>query len=357
MSHAAEPVVDQIGHGSHEPHPTTADRGRSRALRHPFRRGHHRGPLGRRRDRPDLLLAVLIAGCLVVPATMAFVARGILREAAALDRERTEMHQLYGQARRAALVDGLTGLGNHRAFQDELAFQLEEAKWQGAPLALLIFDVDGLKAVNDGKGHVAGDRLLAAVGQIAAAIMRRGDRAYRVGGDEFAVDPPEFDVEIGLEVGRRMLTAALRGGDPSAPIEPFSLSVGVSAFPDPSSDTRSCTGTLTRPSTGASVTVGPPWSPSTPATMARPRSNGRKRNSPPMSRRSSPSAPCARSTSRSSRWRRGCPSASRASSRPTDGSAVRRRGLPLRRGRGGKPDGRARPALPGDRRRRCRRPA
>ena len=185
-----------------------------------------------------LLLAVLIAGCIVVPATMVFVARGILREAAALDRERTEMHQLYGQARRAALVDGLTGLGNHRAFQDELAFQLEEAKWQGAPLALLIFDVDGLKAVNDGKGHVAGDRLLAAVGQIAASIMRRGDRAYRVGGDEFAVILPNSDVEIGLEVGRRMLAAALRGGDPSAPIESFSLSVGVSAFPDPSSDTR-----------------------------------------------------------------------------------------------------------------------
>ena len=188
--------------------------------------------------RRTVAILILIVGSVVVPAFMAVVARGILREAASLDLERAEIYQLYGQARRAALVDGLTGLGNHRAFQDELAFQLEEAQWQGAPLALLIFDVDGLKAVNDGNGHDAGDRLLAAVGQITATIMRRGDRAFRVGGDEFAIILPNSDVAIGLEVGRRMLAAALRGGDPSAPIEPFSLSVGVSAYPDPSPETH-----------------------------------------------------------------------------------------------------------------------
>jgi diguanylate cyclase (GGDEF)-like protein len=188
--------------------------------------------------RRTVAVVILIVGSVLVPAFMAIVARRILHEAAQLDLERAEMHQLYGQARRAALVDGLTGLGNHRAFQDELAFQLEEAQWQGAPLALLVFDVDGLKAVNDGNGHAAGDRLLTAVGQITAAIMRRGDHAFRVGGDEFAVILPNSDIEIGLAVGRRMLTAALTGGDPSAPIEPFSLSIGVSAFPDPSPETR-----------------------------------------------------------------------------------------------------------------------
>jgi len=188
--------------------------------------------------RRTMAVVILIVGSILVPAFMAIVSRGILREAASLDLERAEMHQLYGQARRAALVDGLTGLGNHRAFQDELAFQLEEAQWQGTPLALLVFDVDGLKAVNDGDGHAAGDRLLAAVGQITAAILRRGDRAFRVGGDEFAVILPNSDVAIGLEVGRRMLTSALGGGDPSAPIEPFSLSIGVSAYPDPSTETH-----------------------------------------------------------------------------------------------------------------------
>ena len=188
--------------------------------------------------RQSVAIAILVAGGLTMPLYMALFARSILREASALELERAEMHQLYGQARRAALLDGLTGLGNHRAFQDELALQLEEARRHGAPLALLLFDVDGLKAVNDSRGHAAGDRLLAAVGQVAAAIMRRGDRAFRVGGDEFAVLLPSSDLEVGKAVGRRILAAALGGGDPSAPIEPFSLSVGVSAYPDPSTETH-----------------------------------------------------------------------------------------------------------------------
>jgi diguanylate cyclase (GGDEF)-like protein len=188
--------------------------------------------------RQLVAIAILAAGALTLPAFMAIVARGILREAAALELERSEMHHLYGQARRAALLDGLTGLGNHRAFQDEMALQLEEARRHGTPLALLVFDVDGLKAVNDSRGHAAGDRLLAAVGQVAAAIMRRGDRAFRVGGDEFAVLLPSSDLEVGLAVGRRILAAALGGGDPGAPIDPFSLSIGVSAFPDPSAETH-----------------------------------------------------------------------------------------------------------------------
>src|SRR5688572_1392830 len=71
--------------------------------------------------RATMAVVVLILGSIVVPVLMAIVARGILREAASLELERTEMQQLYGQARRAALLDGLTGLGNHRAFQDELS--------------------------------------------------------------------------------------------------------------------------------------------------------------------------------------------------------------------------------------------
>jgi diguanylate cyclase (GGDEF)-like protein len=187
--------------------------------------------------RRTVALVILVVGSVAVPAFMAVVARGVLREAASLDLERAEMHELYGQARRVALLDGLTGLGNHRAFQDELARQLDDAQRAGSSLALLLFDVDGLKAVNDGTGHDAGDRLLAAVGQIAASIMRRGDRAFRVGGDEFAVILPHSDIEVGMAVGRRILTAALSGGDPSDPIEPFSMSIGVSAFPKPTTET------------------------------------------------------------------------------------------------------------------------
>ncbi|HYX11346.1 MAG TPA: bifunctional diguanylate cyclase/phosphodiesterase, partial [Candidatus Acidoferrum sp.] len=72
----------------------------------------------------------------------------------------------------------------------------------------------------------------------ASASLRRHDRAFRVGGDEFAFLLPGADLQRGLEGARHILASALRGGDPAKPIEPFSLSIGVSAFPLPSSDAR-----------------------------------------------------------------------------------------------------------------------
>ena len=125
--------------------------------------------------------AVLIGAAFVVPVLMAWLARAILREVQALDTERQQFSELYGRARHDALVDGLTGLGNHRAFQDELARQIEIAKRQGMPVALMLVDVDNLKSVNDTQGHAGGDRLLEAVGRVTATILRRSDRAFRVG--------------------------------------------------------------------------------------------------------------------------------------------------------------------------------
>jgi diguanylate cyclase (GGDEF)-like protein len=169
---------------------------------------------------------------------MARLARSILHDVAALDDERGELSELYGLARHEALVDGLTGLGNHRAFQDELVRQLEVAKRQSAPVALLLIDVDDLKRVNDTHGHDRGDRLLEGVGRVIASVLRRSDRAFRVGGDEFAILLPQSDADTGLTVGRRILAAALSGGNVSHGVESFSLSIGVSAFPTPSHESH-----------------------------------------------------------------------------------------------------------------------
>jgi diguanylate cyclase (GGDEF)-like protein len=191
-------------------------------------------PDGPSRSAPAII--ALIAAGVLVPALMAWQARAIIRDTEALDGERRELSELYGRARLDSLVDGLTGLGNHRAFQDELARQLEIANRQGTPLSLLLVDVDDLKSVNDTKGHVGGDRLLVAVGRVAAIVLRRSDRAFRVGGDEFAILLPNSDVDMGLTVARRILASALGGGDPSNHVDPFSLSIGVSAFPAPSTE-------------------------------------------------------------------------------------------------------------------------
>jgi diguanylate cyclase (GGDEF)-like protein len=184
--------------------------------------------------RPGNAILVLLLAAFCLPPILAWLGMAISREVDALERERDELKRLYGRARHDALVDGLTGLGNHRAFQDELARQLEVSKRMDLPLALLLIDVDDLKVVNDTKGHAGGDRLLEAVGHATASVLRRGDRAFRVGGDEFAILLPVSDVETGLAVGRRILAAAVNGGDPSTPIEPFSVSIGVSAYPSPS---------------------------------------------------------------------------------------------------------------------------
>jgi diguanylate cyclase (GGDEF)-like protein len=181
-----------------------------------------------------LALAFLALCAVLVPALMAQLTRPIIRDVQRLEDDRARLLDLYGRARQDSLLDGLTGLGNHRAFQEELRRQLEHATRHKSPLALLLIDVDDLKKVNDEHGHATGDELLSAVGRISMSAVRRGDRAFRVGGDEFAVVLPNADVETGLTVARRMLAGALNGAFSGTTIEPFSLSIGISAFPAPS---------------------------------------------------------------------------------------------------------------------------
>jgi len=180
---------------------------------------------------------VLVLAAVLLPLFMAVMARAILRHATAIDAERSQLIDLYNRARLDAMLDGLTGLGNHRAFQEELARQLEGVSRDGQSVALLLIDLDDLKKVNDTRGHAAGDDLLVAVGRIAATTLRRVDRAFRVGGDEFAVLMPGADLDSAMVVARRMLSAAI-GGDQTANGDGFSLSIGVTAVPNPTTDAR-----------------------------------------------------------------------------------------------------------------------
>jgi diguanylate cyclase (GGDEF)-like protein len=173
---------------------------------------------------------------LALPPAMVALARSVLDAVHDLERERVRLVALYGQARSESLIDALTGLGNHRAFQEELARQLELARRATTSLALLVIDVDDLKKVNDDRGHAAGDELLSTMGRIVTSALRKSDRAFRVGGDEFAVLLPHSDVSSGLNVARRILSSALNGSDAGRSVDPFSVSIGVSAYPLPSSE-------------------------------------------------------------------------------------------------------------------------
>jgi diguanylate cyclase (GGDEF)-like protein len=97
----------------------------------------------------------------------------------------------YESALHASLHDALTGLANRRAFETQLARELERHRRYGHPLSLVVLDLDGFKALNDRCGHAAGDDALRTVAAILRHVTRNTDACFRLGGDEFAILLPE----------------------------------------------------------------------------------------------------------------------------------------------------------------------
>ncbi|MGN6430976.1 MAG: sensor domain-containing diguanylate cyclase [Gaiellaceae bacterium] len=110
----------------------------------------------------------------------------------------------FEQMRYLADHDPLTQLPNRRAFIRELGSSLADAAESGAPLALIVLDLDGLKELNDSQGHATGDECLVRVGRLLQTELRPRDRAYRIGGDEFAVLLPSTDRRGAEEVQERL---------------------------------------------------------------------------------------------------------------------------------------------------------
>jgi diguanylate cyclase (GGDEF)-like protein len=161
--------------------------------------------------------------------------RGRVRHGlAAVDHDFTALQDAYDRARLDSLLDALTGLGNHRAFQEELDARIAQARDDDQPLALVMIDVDDLKTINDQKGHAAGDDLLRSVAMIMRANLRRGDGAYRTGGDEFALLLPHCDADGAEVIANHLLASALSGNHGRTGA--FSVTIGISSFPDLSAD-------------------------------------------------------------------------------------------------------------------------
>jgi diguanylate cyclase (GGDEF)-like protein len=179
-------------------------------------------------------VAAIAGPAVLVLAVMVVVSRRADRIARALEDDRRSLQHAYDRARLDAMQDGLTGLGNHRAFQDELDSQLAAAKATSAPLALLMIDVDDLKTTNDRRGHLAGDEVLRTVAQIMRANLRRGDHAFRIGGDEFALLLPGCDLDAAELVANHLLASAVNGNQGRS--GPCSVTIGVAAFPVHSTD-------------------------------------------------------------------------------------------------------------------------
>jgi diguanylate cyclase (GGDEF)-like protein/PAS domain S-box-containing protein len=139
----------------------------------------------------------------------------------------TEQRALEDHLRRQALSDSLTGLGNHRQLFEVLQAEICRTKRTDREFALLLLDLDGLKATNDRFGHLAGNRALCRLAQILADCCRSIDTATRQGGDEFALVLPETGAAEATLVARRICELLAKDGEEPA----LSVSVGVASYP------------------------------------------------------------------------------------------------------------------------------
>jgi diguanylate cyclase (GGDEF)-like protein len=139
------------------------------------------------------------------------------------------LHRRERELLRLATTDPLTGLPNRRALFEALEAEVLRSRRYGHPLALLMIDVDGLREVNNARGHPAGDRLLAAVAAVLREGVREVDLPARYGGDEFAVLLPETPLP-GAMVAAERLRAAVEAADLGDGAG-LTLSLGVAAAP------------------------------------------------------------------------------------------------------------------------------
>ncbi len=122
----------------------------------------------------------------------------------------------YQSAEERSSRDSLTGLANHRSFQEEIHREVTRALRDGGPLSVAMVDVDDFKIVNDQAGHRHGDEMLV---ELSAALQsgRLTDRAFRIGGDEFALVLPQTDSE-GASVAAEWLRAKVASRLPNTTI-------------------------------------------------------------------------------------------------------------------------------------------
>jgi diguanylate cyclase (GGDEF)-like protein len=174
--------------------------------------------LGNFSDRQAFVLALVEVVCLVV------IAAGIVLLARRL---RTSHDALWELARR----DELTGVGNYRSLHERLAEEIARHRRHSREFALILFDLDGFKAINERLGHLQGDGLLAEIGRALSDEVRAEDSVYRQGGDEFAVIVPEANAEEAEEVAARLRTRIGHRGFDTDERWPVTAACGLAMFP------------------------------------------------------------------------------------------------------------------------------
>lgn len=143
-----------------------------------------------------------------------------------------ELMEKNDELERLAMLDGLTGIPNRRAFDRDLDKAVPAAQRRGQPFSLVIFDVDHFKAYNDTLGHEAGDGALRGVASALASGLRATDSVYRYGGEEFICILEDADAQSAQLVAERLRLAveARRSPHPGDPGGVVTVSAGVATF-------------------------------------------------------------------------------------------------------------------------------
>jgi diguanylate cyclase (GGDEF)-like protein len=137
--------------------------------------------------------------------------------------------QVKARLEHLAQTDSLTGLYNHRFFHERLRSELTRASRSHDPVAVLMFDLDDFKRVNDVYGHGAGDQLLVQISKLALETVRGSDVVCRIGGEEFGVIMPSCDAGDALALAARF-TERLREVE-FEPAGHTTVSIGISQGP------------------------------------------------------------------------------------------------------------------------------
>ena len=148
--------------------------------------------------------------------------------------ERHRLLQVNARLREENLQDDLTGVLNRRGMDQYLEEEIERSRRYKHPFSVLFFDIDHLKEVNDQFGHLSGSRVLIEVVDVIKPKLRRMDKIFRFGGDEFTVSLPETDQKGAIGTGHR-LREAIRAHR-FQPVEGAEVSLtasfGVATYPE-----------------------------------------------------------------------------------------------------------------------------
>jgi len=160
--------------------------------------------------------------------------QGIVRDITAQRETEEALRESEKKYKELSITDDLTGLFNQRHFYNQLRAEVDRIQRYKHPLALLLLDVDNFKIYNDTYGHLAGDKVLAKLGEVIRNSIRKTDSGYRYGGEEFTVILTETrgpDAVIAAERLRKRFADEIFFPVPLEPVR-VTVSAGVANFQD-----------------------------------------------------------------------------------------------------------------------------